>query len=101
MSDANRGSETGIDVRYVARLARVYLTDAETSEFQAQLDQIVAHFNHLRQVDVSGVEPTAHAIQVQNVFRPDEPRESLDPAVVLANAPSHRNGHFIVPKIVE
>ena len=90
-----------IDVPYVAHLARIHLTDAEVREFQGQFDQIIGYFNELRDVDVTGVEPTAHAADVRNVFRKDEPRESLNREAVLANAPVSGDQLFVVPKIVE
>ena len=65
-----------MDVRYVANLARLDLTDAEVEQFQAQLDHIVEHFNQLRALDVEGVEPMAHATVIENVFR--EVREATD-----------------------
>ena len=89
------------DVRYIAQLARLDLSDAEIAKFQSQLGQILSHVEKLRQVDVSGVEPTAHANQVVNVFRADEPRDWFTPEVALANAPRSANGLFIVPKVIE
>ena len=89
------------DVRYIAQLARLDLSDAETAKFQSQLGQILSHVEKLAQVDVSGVEPTAHANQVVNVFRADEPRDWFTPEVALANAPRSANGLFIVPKVIE
>jgi len=55
----------------------------------------------LREVNVDGVEPTAHAVPLRNVLRADEPQPSLDPAVVFRNAPEHQRDLFIVPKIIE
>jgi aspartyl-tRNA(Asn)/glutamyl-tRNA(Gln) amidotransferase subunit C len=55
----------------------------------------------LKELDVSNVEPTAHAVPMVNVTRPDEVRPSMDQAAALANAPAHANGLFLVPKIVE
>ena len=89
------------DVRYIAQLARLELSDAEIAKFQSQLGQILSHVEKLGQVDVSGVEPTAHANQVVNVFRADEPRAWFTPEVALANAPRSANGLFIVPKVIE
>jgi aspartyl-tRNA(Asn)/glutamyl-tRNA(Gln) amidotransferase subunit C len=89
------------DVRYTAQLARLHLTDAEVVKFQAQLSQVLEYVEKLKQVDVSGVEPTAHANEVFNVFRADEARPSLEPEVALANAPRQANGLFIVPKVIE
>jgi len=89
------------DVRYTAQLARLNLSDAEIAKFQAQLGQVLDYVEKLRAVDVSGVEPTAHAFPVHNVFRADEPRPSLEPDAVLQNAPRSANGLFIVPKVIE
>jgi len=90
-----------IDVRYVAHLARLDLTDAERDEFQRQMDHIVEYVNQIREVDVEGVEPTAHAVAVQNVFREDAARPGLDHEQALANAPEQAMGQFKVPIIVE
>jgi len=90
-----------MDVAYVAHLARLHLSAEERAKFQRQLDDILSHVNELKEVDVSGVEPTAHAIPVKNVFRPDEPRASLGHEAVIANAPREKAGQFFVPKIIE
>ena len=89
------------DVRYVAQLARLDLSDAEIEKFQSQLGQVLSHVEKLGQVDVSGVEPTAHANQVVNVFRADEPRSWFTAQDALANAPRSANGLFVVPKVIE
>ena len=89
------------DVRYVAQLARLDLTEAEIAKFQSQLGQVLSHVEKLNAVDVTGVEPTAHANQVVNVFRADVAREGFTPAVALSNAPREANGLFIVPKVIE
>ena len=90
-----------IDVEYVAHLARLYLSADEVREYQRQLDQVIGYVQQIRSIDVTGVEPTAHAIQVQNVFRHDECVPGLDRECVLANAPSHGDEQFVVPRIVE
>ena len=89
------------DVRYIAQLARLDLSDAEIAKFQSQLGQVLSHVEKLKQVDVSGVEPTAHANQVVNVFRADEPRDWLTAEEALGNAPRQRDHLFIVPKVLE
>lgn len=89
------------DVRYVAQLARLNLSEEEIQIFQAQLGHVLEHVEALRKVDVSAVEPTAHASAVYNVFRADEPRASLAPATALSNAPRQANDLFIVTKVVE
>lgn len=90
-----------IDVRYVAHLARLYLTDEEADRFQGQIEQVLVYVRELGKLDVEEVEPTAHALPVNNVFRKDETKLCMDRGKVLANAPLERHGQFVVPKIVE
>ena len=90
-----------IDVRYVAHLARLHLTDEEAATFQRQLEETVGYVRKIEELDLDGIEPTSHAHLVQNVFRSDEAREGLDHDDVLENAPLSEQGQFIVPKIVE
>ena len=92
---------TALDVKYVAHLARLALTPAEEANFGAQLDQVLGYIEKLKELDVSGIEPTAHAVPLVNVFRPDAVRPGLSPAEALRNAPAQANGLFQVPKIVE
>lgn len=90
-----------IDVPYVANLARLALTEAEIATFQGQLSQIVDYVRTINQLDLSGIAPTSHAHPLENVFRADEVKPSLDRDAVMRNAPLSRDGQFIVPKIVE
>ena len=90
-----------IDVKYVAHLARLALTLEEEKKLSAQLGQILGYIEKLKELDVGHVEPTAHAVPLSNVTRPDETRPSLAHAEALRNAPASANGLFIVPKIVE
>ena len=90
-----------IDVRYVAHLARLHLTDAEADRFQQQLDDIVGYVRKLGELELDDIEPTSHAHPVQNVFRADEARPGLDHDAVMANAPASDDGQFIVPRIME
>ena len=92
---------TDLDVKYVAHLARIQLTPDEESRFGAQLGQVLEYIEKLKQLDVSNVEPTAHAVPLVNVTRADEIRPSLSNDEALRNAPARANGLFIVPKIVE
>jgi aspartyl-tRNA(Asn)/glutamyl-tRNA(Gln) amidotransferase subunit C len=92
---------TDIDVKYVAHLARLSLTPDEEKKIGAQLGNILGYIEKLKELDVSQVEPTAHAVPLINVTRPDEIRPSLPTAEALRNAPSQANGLFLVPKIVE
>ncbi len=89
------------DVRYTAQLARLHLSEEEIANFQTQLSQVLEYVEKLSQVDVSGVEPTAHANAVFNVLRSDEPRDWFSPEEALANAPRQANQLFIVPKVIE
>ena len=90
-----------IDVAYVAHLARLHLTDEEVDTFQRQLEDIVGYVRKIRELDVSGIEPTSHAHDIHNVFRHDEPGPGLDRETVLANAPERTGDQFRVPRIVE
>lgn len=90
-----------IDVRYVAHLARLSLTPEEEKTIGAQLGTVLEFIEKLKQVDVSGIEPTAHPFPLVNVTRPDEVRPSLSHDQALRNAPAQANGLFLVPKIVE
>jgi aspartyl-tRNA(Asn)/glutamyl-tRNA(Gln) amidotransferase subunit C len=90
-----------LDVAYVARLARLNLTDAETELFQKQLGDVLKYAEKLTEVDVSHVEPAAHALPIFNVFREDTPRDWFTAEEALSNAPRQVNGLFIVTKVVE
>jgi aspartyl-tRNA(Asn)/glutamyl-tRNA(Gln) amidotransferase subunit C len=90
-----------LDVAYVARLARLNLTDAETQLFQKQLGDVLKYAEKLTEVDVSHVEPAAHALPIFNVFREDTPRDWFTAEQALSNAPRQANGLFIVTKVVE
>ena len=89
------------DVKYVAHLARIALTPEEQEKFGAQLSNILGYIEKLNELDVSGIEATAHAVPLVNVFRADEVRPSLPNAEALRNAPASANGLFMAPKIVE
>jgi aspartyl-tRNA(Asn)/glutamyl-tRNA(Gln) amidotransferase subunit C len=94
-------SSSGIDIKYVAHLARIQLTAEEEVRFGAQLGQVLTYIEKLEELDVSGVEPTAHAVPLTNVTRPDSVRPSLPHEEAMRNAPAQANGLFMVPKIVE
>jgi aspartyl-tRNA(Asn)/glutamyl-tRNA(Gln) amidotransferase subunit C len=90
-----------INIEYVARLARLALTPEEEQRIGAQLGNVLGYIEKLKEVDVSNVEPTAHAFPLVNVTRPDETRPCLTNEEALRNAPSSATGLFMVPKIVE
>jgi aspartyl-tRNA(Asn)/glutamyl-tRNA(Gln) amidotransferase subunit C len=90
-----------LDVAYVARLARLNLSEAETELFQKQLGEILKYADKLREIDVTKVELAAHAIPVFNIFREDEPHGWFTAEEALSNAPRKTNNLFIVTKVVE
>ncbi len=95
-------SETGkIDIDYVAKLARIELSDEEKSKYSKQLGQILEYFEKLSKIDVSGVEPSAHARPVYNVWRTDEESPSMSLEDALMNAPKSRDDQIVVPKVVD
>jgi aspartyl-tRNA(Asn)/glutamyl-tRNA(Gln) amidotransferase subunit C len=89
------------DVTYVAQLARIALTRDEEKKLGAQLGNILGYIEKLSELDVSKIEPTAHAVPLVNVSRADAISASLPQMEALRNAPRQANGLFIVPKIVE
>ena len=94
-------AEAQFDIKYVAHLARISLTPDEEKKLGAQLGGILGYIEKLKAVDVSKIEPTAHAVPLVNVTRADEVSPSLPHEEALRNAPKQANGLFIVPKIVE
>lgn len=90
-----------LDVNYVANLARLDLSPAEVTEFQGQLERILEHVQQLNRLDLSEVEPTAHANPVFNVLATDAAREGLAKKDALANAPRQANGLFVITKVIE
>jgi len=93
-------SQNQLDVRYVAGLARLELSDAEVAEFQSQLDAIMEHVGTLTELDVEGIEPTAHAAAIFDRMRSDEPHTSLPVEAVMRNAPDQSQNQIRVPKVV-
>ncbi len=88
-------------VRWVAHLARLELSEAELDTMTRQLTSIVDFVNQLQAVPTEDVEPMAHALPLQNVFRADQPRPSLSPDEALANAPDRQGNFFGVPAIFD
>jgi aspartyl-tRNA(Asn)/glutamyl-tRNA(Gln) amidotransferase subunit C len=87
------------EVRKVADLARLELTDAELDVMARQLSAIVDYINQLQQVNTDGVEPLAHALDVHDVFRDDVSGQSLKPDDALANAPARKGDFYRVPPV--
>ena len=86
---------------HVANLARLDLTPEEKARFATQLGDVLAYVAQLNEVDVSGVEPTAHAFPVVNVWAQDVPEPGLSVEEALLNAPERRDNMFVVPKVVD
>lgn len=91
----------GIDVGYIAALAKLELTEEEEKRFTRDLGQVLDYVAQLEKWDTSGVEPMYHPLPVFDALRADEPGESLSPDAALANAPAQEDGQFRVPKVVE
>jgi aspartyl-tRNA(Asn)/glutamyl-tRNA(Gln) amidotransferase subunit C len=85
------------EVLHVARLARLALTDDEVERFRGQLSAILEAVGKVAELDLSDVEPTAHPLDVANVWAADEPRPSLRVDEALANAPDREGDYFRVP----
>lgn len=90
-----------LDIDRVARLARVALTAEERATFAAQLGSVLHHIEQLSKVNVEGVEPSAHAFAVDNVWREDVASPALPASEALRNAPAQRENMVVVPKVVE
>ncbi len=85
------------DVLHVARLARLELSDDEVIRMTGELANVLDHIARIGELDLDGVPPTSHVVELGNALRPDVPRPSLDPAVALASAPAVADGGFAVP----
>ena len=92
------------EVRYVADLANLNLSDAEVGKFQADLDEILAHIDRLKEIDTANVQPMAQVLYDAGetaTLRADHERPPLGTEVALANAPQAGAGYFKVPKVIE
>jgi aspartyl-tRNA(Asn)/glutamyl-tRNA(Gln) amidotransferase subunit C len=90
-----------LNIDHVANLARIALTPEEKTKFARQLGEVLHHIEQLRKVDVTGVEPTAHAFPVYNVWTDDVARTGLPVEAALQNAPAQRDNMIVVPKVME
>ena len=84
-------------VLHVARLARLRLSDDEVSKMAGELSNILEHIERISELDLDGVPPTSHVVDVANALRADEPTPCLPRDVVLAEAPATQDGGFLVP----
>jgi len=87
------------EVEYVARLARLHFEEEELTRLQQELGKIIEYVHQLSELDLSGLEPTSHAVPLKNVLRPDEPVPGLSQAEAIANGPAVEEGQFVVPRI--
>ncbi|CDO04264.1 aspartyl/glutamyl-tRNA(Asn/Gln) amidotransferase subunit C [Oceanobacillus picturae] len=88
-------------VKHVAHLARLAVTDEEVDKFTEQLSSIITYAEQLNELDTDGVEPTTHVLDLKNVLRKDEPKEWITQEEALKNAPDKKDGHYRVPSILE
>ena len=90
-----------LNLDHVANLARLALTPEEKARFSTQIGDVLVYIAQLKEVDVSGVEPTAHAFPLFNVWADDVPKDGLPVELALKNAPAQRDHMIAVPKVVE
>ncbi|OZU87687.1 Asp-tRNA(Asn)/Glu-tRNA(Gln) amidotransferase GatCAB subunit C [Virgibacillus indicus] len=88
-------------VKHVANLARLAVTDEEVGKLAEDLSAIIGYAEQLNELDTEGVEPTTHVLDLKNVMRKDEPKEWITQEDALKNAPEKENGQFKVPSILE
>ena len=94
-------NSNAIDVKYVAELARIDLEDSSVEKLQSDMQNIVAYIEQLSELDVSSIEPTAHAAALTNVVRRDEAQTSFPRETMLANAPAVLDGETVkVPQVL-
>lgn len=89
------------EVNYIAHLARLDFTESEGEKIASQLNDILMYIEKLNEVNTNGIEPLSHCVILDNTFREDIVRESLQPSQSLSNAPETRGNFFRVPKIIE
>ncbi|NIR14850.1 MAG: Asp-tRNA(Asn)/Glu-tRNA(Gln) amidotransferase subunit GatC [Desulfobacterales bacterium] len=89
------------EVKHVAKLARLKITEPEADAYQKELNAVLEHFEALQELDTENVEPMSHVLEIKNVWREDEPRKSSKAESLMANAPNEESGYFKVPKILE
>ncbi|MDQ0215783.1 aspartyl-tRNA(Asn)/glutamyl-tRNA(Gln) amidotransferase subunit C [Oikeobacillus pervagus] len=88
-------------VKHVANLARLAITEEEAEKFTNHLDAIITFAEQLNELDTSNVKPTSHVLDIKNVLREDKAEKGLPREEVLKNAPDHLDGQVRVPSIIE
>ena len=89
-----------MDIEHLAKLARLKLTDAEKELFSKQMGTVIKYIEKLSELDTKNVEPTAHVLGLNNVFRDDGVTKSLTVQDPISDSPAHSKGHYEVPKII-
>ena len=89
------------DIKTVASLSRLKIRPEETAEVIEQLDKFLTYVENLKAIDTTNIEPTTYALPMQNVFRADEVKPSLERELALSNAPLAEDGYFKVPRVLE
>jgi len=89
------------DLDQVAILSRLSIPQEESEKYMGQLDKFLTYVENLKSVDTEQVKPTTYALPMQNVFRQDEVKPSLDRDLALSNAPLKEDGYFKVPRVLE
>ena len=89
------------EVKHVANLARLAITEEEAEKLTNELDAIISFAEQLNELDTENVEPTSHVLDMKNIFREDVSKPGLPVEEVLKNAPDHENGQIKVPAIIE
>ncbi|MGA1846185.1 Asp-tRNA(Asn)/Glu-tRNA(Gln) amidotransferase subunit GatC [Deferribacter abyssi] len=89
------------DVKHIAKLARLKFEENELERFTTELNKILDYIHKLNELNTEGVEPTSHVLDIINVFREDDVRDSLSNEEALQNAPDKDYGHFKVPRVIE
>ncbi|WP_085993294.1 Asp-tRNA(Asn)/Glu-tRNA(Gln) amidotransferase subunit GatC [Oceanobacillus senegalensis] len=88
-------------VKHVAHLARLAVTDEEVEQLTEDLGAIIRYAEQLNELDTDNVKPTTHVLDIKNVMRKDEPKEWITQEEALKNAPDEKDGQFRVPSILE
>ena len=92
---------TDEEIRHIALLARLGISDAEVEKFREQLSSILENMDILQQADTTGLAPTSQSVALENIYRSDETAPSLTPDEVLANAPDREDNSFKVNAVLE
>ena len=92
---------TDEEIRHIALLARLGISDAEVEKFREQLSSILENMDILQQADTAGLEPTSQSVALENIYRSDETLRSLTADEVLANAPAREDNSFRVNAVLE